>query len=263
VLPLSDNRHDTMRRGILVDLDVLILNHRARRMQALKETIESLSEVEFDWNDLQGLLEEDEESDWDLLRNVLSFFYSTLLSEDEMTCIYEKLESNLMKQPLERNIKAQQICEKLSETPLIRVGFFHKGSRQRMNEEMRLLSIRDLQMCKYSLSLDTFAHVPYNEQWNELCQRLGVSAQYCNALIVSNHLSKLEAGFILNGIRPIRWNVVDNSLTLWNQSISIHCEELIEFIQSKTPFFENSRLENVLARFVVLLHSNRKFYCHQ
>jgi hypothetical protein len=92
---------------------------------------------------------------------------------------------------------------------------------------------------------------------------IGVSAQYCNALIVSNHLSKLEAGFILNGIRPIRWNVVDNSLTLWNQSISIHCEELIEFIQSKTPFFENSRLENVLARFVVLLHSNRKFYCHQ
>jgi hypothetical protein len=57
--------------------------------------------------------------------------------------------------------RAQQICEKLSETPLIRVGFFHKGSRQRMNEEMRLLSIRDLQMCKYSLSLDTFAHVRY------------------------------------------------------------------------------------------------------
>lgn len=87
MLPLSDNRHDTMRRGILVDLDVLILNHRARRMQALKETIESLSEVEFDWNDLQGLLEEDEESDWDLLRNVLSFFYSTLLSEDVCICL--------------------------------------------------------------------------------------------------------------------------------------------------------------------------------
>lgn len=61
--------------------------------------------------------------------------------------------------------RAQEFCELLSQKPLVRVGLLHKGSRKRMNEEMRLLCIRELQMCKYALSLDTFAQVRYFFGW--------------------------------------------------------------------------------------------------
>ncbi|EME28338.1 hypothetical protein Gasu_41810 isoform 2 [Galdieria sulphuraria] len=228
---LLERRQETVRCGLLVDFDVLISNHETRRVQALKETVESFSETKYDWDSLQWLLQ-DEESDWTLLQKVMNFLFSNVLDEDEMSSTYERFESNIMKQPLERNIRAQQLCEGLSKKPLVRVGMLHKGSRLRMNEEMNVLSVRNLQICAYAVSLDTFAHVPYNEQWIELCRRLGrqfnmfsfimlncigVCPQDCYAVLTphkaSTHRpSQLEVGVILSSIQPIRWNSISTSL---------------------------------------------------
>lgn len=73
-------------------------------MSAWKETIESWTEMEHDWNSLCWLLE-NEESDWNLLQKILYSLCPNLLDEDEMLDIYERLETNIMKQPLERNDK--------------------------------------------------------------------------------------------------------------------------------------------------------------
>lgn len=50
-------------------------------MSAWKETIESWTEMEYDWNSLCWLLE-NEESDWNLLQKILYSLCPNLLDED-------------------------------------------------------------------------------------------------------------------------------------------------------------------------------------
>ncbi|GJQ14757.1 hypothetical protein GpartN1_g6548.t1 [Galdieria partita] len=252
--PLLESRQERVRCGILVDFDVFISNHETRRMQALKETLESFSETEYDWDSLQWLLE-DEESDWTLLQRVICFLYSKFPDDDEISSIYEIFESSLMRQPLERDTRAQQFCETLSEKPLVRVGILHKGSRIRMNEEMRYLSVRELQMCRYAVSLDAFAQVPYNEQWIELCRRLGVCPQDSYALFAphktnTDQPSKLEVGAILSNIQPIRWNVI--SMNSSDPSLLSHSGDLHESMKGQATLrnnISNTKFQSVLARY--------------
>eukprot|EP00871_Galdieria_phlegrea_P005479 jgi/Galph1/5932/GphlegSOOS_G4634.1 len=202
-----------IKRGFVIDFDLIILNQEKRKYDALIETF-GLSSDDKERKDILFELCKIGQSDGILLQKAFECLFHVPLAEDELQSLFEHFESNIVRQSLQKNELLISVLKELTRKSLRCVGFLHRGSRWRMNEEFIQVGIREQQFCKYSVALDLFAHEPYDEQWSELCRRLGVNPHHSCCLLLSQRESKpspLELGSLVSHLKPLKWNADKNT----------------------------------------------------
>lgn len=189
---VGDENFDNGRRGILVEFDALVKGARERRLQALRAAVCGFEGIP-ESLDMEKLLSSDAQdvSDEQAVRLILS---SAGMEATDEICDKLLEAVDAAHAALPRPIGDQALLQALkAESQLLHIGILHRGTRKRLNRELKELNLASTFISTTKAIVDHTDQAPYFRSWKDLMCRLGVTARQTLIVFSDQGMSPLPA----------------------------------------------------------------------
>lgn len=206
-----DEGFDNGRRGVLVEFDVLVKGARSRRFQALSNALRDFDGLPEGF-EAQKLLagEASDVSDEQAVRLIIAAagLQATDGLCDRLLDLVDDAHSALPPPVVDQAL----LLALKAESQVFHIGILHRGTRKRLNRELRQLNLASTFISTTKAVVDHADVAPYSKSWKDLMCRLGVTARQAMIVLSDQGMSPLPTSALAARILGARSMVyVDSS----------------------------------------------------